>query len=377
MPSMSVNTQATVKALAKDYSPFIHLPVSVLPEAERAMRFFELNPGEEIRISARKTEGYLYLVDGDLTIGVGEDVRKLHVGDEGKMPIQLAAPPCRVSVIADTPAILCQIESEDLDLLMSWQELATDHDLLPGHQIRERFHQVQRSCLAFAALPLDCVEQALDRMKSVAVKAGDDVVTQGEPADAFYVVVEGEADVWCVGIYDDEPRLVNQLRAGSAFGEEALILAGSRTATVRMRTDGELLRLEKEDFDELIAGSQIETVSALLAKSMLEDGYRLLDVRYEEEFEDESIPGSILIPLPELRDRFTELDPKERYLVLCKGGKRAEVATMLLKQRRIKAATIAGGIRDWPYETIPPKSAGGQAHWQAQSPTAPINPGRG
>ncbi len=28
---------------------------------------------------------------------------------------------------------------------------------------------------------------------------------------------------------------------------------------------------------------------------------------------------------------------------------------MLLKQRRIKAATIAGGIRDWPYETIRPE----------------------
>jgi rhodanese-related sulfurtransferase len=377
MPGMSVNTSATVKALAKDYSPFIHLPASALPEAERAMRFFELNPGEEIRISARKTEGYLYLIDGDVTIGVGGDVRQLHAGDEGKMPIQLAAPPCRVSVIADTPAVLCQIESEDLDLLMSWQELATENDLLPSRQIRERFNQVQRSCLAFAALPLDCVERALDRMKSVAVKAGDDVVTQGEPADAFYVVVSGEADVWSVGIYDDEPRLVNQLKAGSAFGEEALILAGSRTATVRMRTDGELLRLEKDDFVELIAGSQIEMVSAPLAKSMLEDGYRLLDVRYEEEFEDESIPGSILIPLPELRDRFTELDPNERYLVLCKGGKRAEVATMLLTQRRIKAATIAGGIRDWPYETIPPKSAGVLAQWQAQSPTAPNNPGQG
>ncbi len=56
--------------------------------------------------------------------------------------------------------------------------------------------------------------------------------------------------------YDDKPRLVNQLKAGSAFGEEALILAGSRTATVRMRTDGELLRLEKDDSTKLIAGSR-------------------------------------------------------------------------------------------------------------------------
>jgi rhodanese-related sulfurtransferase len=48
----------------------------------------------------------------------------------------------------------------------------------------------------------------------------------------------------------------------------------------------------------------------------------------------------------------SEIDPGERYLVLCKGGKRAEVATMLLKQQRIKAATIEGGIRDWPFEKV-------------------------
>lgn len=347
---MGVTAQETIQILAKHYSPFVHLPASALPEAERAMRFFDLRPGEEIRIRSRRVEGYLYLVDGDITVDLEGDVRRHSFRDERKLPIKLPPAPTRVTVTAETPARLCQIESEDLDLLMSWQELAASADLLVGSQTRERFRQIQQSCLAFRQLPLDCVERALARMTPVAVKIGDQVVVQGDPADAFFVIVEGEADVWSQGIYDDEQSLVNRLGPGSAFGEEALILSGSRNATVRMTTDGELLRLEKDDFNELIAASQIETVSAPVAKSMLENGYRLLDVRYDEEYEDERIPGSILIPLPELRKRFGELDAAERYLVLCKGGRRAQVATMLLNQRRIKAVTIEGGIRDWPYE---------------------------
>jgi rhodanese-related sulfurtransferase len=46
-----------------------------------------------------------------------------------------------------------------------------------------------------------------------------------------------------------------------------------------------------------------------------------------------------------------ELNHADHHLVLCKGGKRAEVATLLLKQHKFKAAAIAGGIRDWPYAT--------------------------
>jgi rhodanese-related sulfurtransferase len=347
---MGVTPQETVQVLARLYSPFIHLPPTALPEAERSMRFFDLHPGEEIRIRARRAEGYLYLVEGDITVNLEDAVRRYSFRDERKLPIKLPPAPTRVTVTAETSARLCQIESEDLDLLMSWQELAASEDLLVGSQTRERFRQIQQSCLAFRRLPLDCVERALARMTPVAVKAGDEVVVQGDPADAFFVIVEGEADVWSQGIYDDEQSLVNKLGPGSAFGEEALILSGSRNATVRMTTDGELLRLEKDDFNELIAASQIETVSAPVARSMLESGYRLLDVRYDEEYEDERIPGSILIPLPELRKRFGELDVAERYLVLCKGGRRAQVATMLLNQRRIKAVTIEGGIRDWPYE---------------------------
>jgi rhodanese-related sulfurtransferase len=349
---MGITSHEAIQTLAKHFSPFIHLPPAALTELNRSMRLFELYPNEDIRISARSAEGYLYLIGGEIRIDTDAGPQRLSASDERRTPIRLASAPARMHLTAESAAILCQCESEDLDLLMSWQELGSDEELFANSEAQERFQQVQHSCLAMRQLPLDCVEEAMERMQLMQVRAGDAVVEQGAPGDAMYIIVAGEAEVWSQGLYDDAPVLVNHLAAGDSFGEEALILDGTRSATVRMTTDGELLRLEKADFKELVASSQVEMVSAKVAKTMLDDGYRLLDVRYEEEYEDERLDGATLIPLPELRARMDEIDPSHRYLVLCKGGKRAEVATMLLNQRRIKAATITGGIRDWPYEKI-------------------------
>jgi rhodanese-related sulfurtransferase len=46
-----------------------------------------------------------------------------------------------------------------------------------------------------------------------------------------------------------------------------------------------------------------------------EGSYTLLDVRQPGEYEASHIPGSLLIPLPELTDRFRELDPKKPTIV--------------------------------------------------------------
>ena len=46
-----------------------------------------------------------------------------------------------------------------------------------------------------------------------------------------------------------------------------------------------------------------------------EGSYTLLDVRQPGEYEAEHIPGSKLIPLPELNDRKTEIDPQKPVLI--------------------------------------------------------------
>jgi rhodanese-related sulfurtransferase len=117
-----------------------------------------------------------------------------------------------------------------------------------------------------------------------------------------------------------------------------------------MIEESRLLILDKKDFDELINAPMIERVSAKVANAMLEEGAQLLDVRYEDEYELEYIPGCTLIPLLELRERVSELESGSDYVVYCHSGKRSDVAAMILRQHKLHAVSLTGGIRDWPYQ---------------------------
>jgi adenylyltransferase/sulfurtransferase len=74
----------------------------------------------------------------------------------------------------------------------------------------------------------------------------------------------------------------------------------------------------------------------------------ILDVRNPEEFQICRIPGSTLLPLPELAQRFGEL-PKDREMVVhCKSGMRSAKAIAFLKQQGFqKMSNLKGGILAW------------------------------
>jgi CRP-like cAMP-binding protein len=72
------------------------------------------------------------------------------------------------------------------------------------------------------------------------VRAGEDVVREGEPADRFYVLLDGEA-----AVYSGE-RLVRTLAPSDHFGEIALLHHVPRTATVRGITHVRLFSLDRE-----------------------------------------------------------------------------------------------------------------------------------
>jgi len=81
---------------------------------------------------------------------------------------------------------------------------------------------------------------------------GEVIIRQGDPADAFYVLVTGRARVIKTTARGEEISL-NLLRPGSEFGESALLSTEPRTATVRCSSIVETLRLARADFVDLIA----------------------------------------------------------------------------------------------------------------------------
>ena len=90
--------------------------------------------------------------------------------------------------------------------------------------------------------------------------AGDVIVRQGDPADVAYVIVAGEADV----IGDGRHLAVSG--PGDTVGEIALLKDGHRTATVRARTDVDLLEMDRDAFLDAVTGHRVSRETRDLAR---------------------------------------------------------------------------------------------------------------
>ena len=79
----------------------------------------------------------------------------------------------------------------------------------------------------------------------------------------------------------------------------------------------------------------------------------LLDVRTIEEYEENHIPGSTLIPLDRIKNEAEAKLTNENapILVYCRSGRRSKIASNELINMGYKNVFDLGGINDWPYET--------------------------
>jgi HlyB family type I secretion system ABC transporter len=80
---------------------------------------------------------------------------------------------------------------------------------------------------------------------------GDIIVKQDEAADSFYVLTRGRARALKIKANGEEVPL-GVLKPGDSFGEAALAEGGIRNATVRCSTAVDVLRINREDFLELV-----------------------------------------------------------------------------------------------------------------------------
>ena len=80
-------------------------------------------------------------------------------------------------------------------------------------------------------------------------------------------------------------------------------------------------------------------------------GIKIVDVREPDEYEIARVAGVPLLPLSQLNDRFTELDPNQQYYLHCKAGVRSLKALGFLRQQGFKyVKSVKGGITAWSDE---------------------------
>ncbi len=106
-----------------------------------------------------------------------------------------------------------------------------------------------RNVPVLAGLSDELLEQLVDQVREVHVRAGAWIMREGDAAECLYIVRSGRIDV-----LDEGPpeSLIRVLRRGDVLGELALLRKGTRSASARARRDVELLELGRAEFESLI-----------------------------------------------------------------------------------------------------------------------------
>ncbi|QDP40337.1 rhodanese-like domain-containing protein [Radiobacillus deserti] len=89
-----------------------------------------------------------------------------------------------------------------------------------------------------------------------------------------------------------------------------------------------------------------EQVEALVK----DDKYQIVDVREDEEVAQGMIPGANHIALGTLEGRMDELDKSKEIILICRSGRRSEMAGMMLEEHGFNTTNMVGGMLEWTGE---------------------------
>ena len=107
--------------------------------------------------------------------------------------------------------------------------------------------------------------------------------------------------------------------------------------------------------------SAIPEISVKDLKELMDhgaDAFVLIDVRNVNEYEIARIPGSVLVPLPEIEEgpgveKVKALAKEHKVIAHCKMGGRSAKALNILKEAGIEGTNVKGGITAWSQEVDP------------------------
>lgn len=291
---------------------------------------------------------FIYLLAGELRLLMPDGGSQVLVGgcDAANWPIgyKTVAP---VRSRAITEVVLLRLDFDLLDIMMTWDELSAvaERPDVPTNwaTMTGAFNAQALTSSALAKLPPAHIHELLARFERLPVRRGQRIFEEGAEGDYYYLIERGRCDVTRrIGGADVH---LAELKAGNAFGEEALVSGTRRGASVIMKTDGVLLRLAKPDFVALLQQPLMRPIEQAEALQLIDQGAAVwLDVRYPAEFAENGLPEAINVPLNEIRSAFSLLPRNRCYIVYCQSGRRSSAAAFLLAQQGFDTRWLQDGL---------------------------------
>ena len=335
-------------SLLRSFSPLDGLKRDNLAALARKVQLRELSPGEVLFKEGDTQKRTIYIASGILELlDQGKVVETLEGGTEAARNPVSPLFPRRFSARARDRVEFISIDSDLLDVMLTWDQTGT-YEVAELHSSEEDATEDWMTMLlqakAFHKIPPANIQAIFMRMQQINYRAGDVILKQGAEGDYFYVLTRGSAVVTRETPLSKEGIKLAELRVGDTFGEEALISDAKRNATVRMTTDGAVMRLGKEDFTKLLNEPMLDWVTFEQANEIIANGGQWLDVRLPSEFDNNHLDGAINIPLYFIRLKISTLDKDRQYVVCCDTGRRSSAGAYILNERGFDAYVLKDGI---------------------------------
>lgn len=310
----------------------------------------------------------VYLVDGEIEL-VYQDGNKVTIGSRSewaKHPLGKRQPDI-LSAVALRESHLLRIDDDLLDRMVTLDQLpqrapdnaaqtlrSAEGESDVSTSIKRLLNSSMFSADSLkngplAHLPMANISALLQRIEAIGVWAGDVILREGEEGDFYYLIDSGRAQV--TRQIGGTEMILAELKAGDAFGEEALVSDNRRNATVTMKSNGVLLRLGRQDFLELMQEPLLHKIGYEEARQAVAQGAVWLDVRHPPEYRYDKLRGAMNVPLNDIRNAIGVLDRSKKYIAYCQSGRRSAAAAFILAQAGYDVHVLDGGLWSVPKST--------------------------
>ena len=331
----------------KEYYPFNKIDVKFYPLLLKEFDFFERHQGDKLYEINRGAENTKYLTKGvvQITTDKGREKTLKSTSLSSKYPIGDANKSNTMdAIVASKTMSGFQISSNLLDHLQVWNNAytsATTGSPLLGHESYEWVVGLLKS-RSVQMLPQANIQEMFLQLESRQVKAGEEVIVEGDGGSHCFIIADGVAEVF-QSIAEGEQKVAN-LEKGSLFGESALVSNEPRNASVRMQTDGMLMTLAGDTFSKLLKAHVIRWINPQAAIDMLKEGATLVDVREPVEYGRQSIESCVNIPVNQIRKNVHKLNLNATVITCSNLGSRCASAAFTLATLGYDVYALQGGI---------------------------------
>jgi ATP-binding cassette subfamily B protein len=245
-----------LKGLLKETTAFAILSDEELEQLGPRLEFVHYTLGQVVVSAGQESDAFYLVYSGRARVvavnpqgeeaTVGTLSRGNSFGEQGLM----TRSPRKFTIRAAGDLALLRLQKKDFEHLLEQHPILREYFDKYISEISIR--NFLKLCTVFAPLSPPEIRDLLGSMEAKDYAADEAIVREGGTGDAFYILLSGSAEV----IKESDGRKVlNHLKAGDSFGELALLTGQTRAASVVTTEPSSAFRLEKSEFDRIVAAS--------------------------------------------------------------------------------------------------------------------------